>query len=78
MINQIVEILKEIIEDTDDIDLETVNLLEEGLLDSIKIVELVDRLEDAFGVKISPMDLDSKNFESVMAIETLINKMNVS
>lgn len=74
MTNQIIEILKEIIEDADGVSWETVNFIEEELLDSIKMVELVDHLESVFAVKISPMDLETKNFESILAIEQLIKK----
>lgn len=74
MSDQIIEILKGIIEDTDDEYWNTANLLEEGKMDSIKIVELVDKLETAFSVSISPMELEAKNFESVEAIEHLIER----
>ena len=78
MADQIIEILKGTIQYTDDINWEIVNLLEEELLDSIQMVELVDKLESAFSVRISPMDLETQNFESVKAIEQLIMKNKAS
>lgn len=78
MADQIIEILKGTIQYTDDINWEIVNLLEEELLDSIQMVELVDKLESAFAVRISPMDLETQNFESVKAIEQLIMKNKAS
>ena len=78
MADQIIEILKGTIQYTDDINWEIVNLLEEELLDSIQMVELVDKLESAFAVRISPMDLETQNFESVKAIEQLIMKKTFS
>lgn len=77
MTKQIVEILKYIVNGIDNIDWNEINLLEEEIIDSIKIVELVEKLEEVYNIRISPMDLESKNFESVGAIECLIQK-NIS
>ena len=50
------------------------NLFDEGILDSYGVMNIVMGLEDAFGIKIDLMDLDTKNFETVDAIVELVEK----
>ncbi len=59
------------------IDLNT-PLLESGLLDSIRIVNLVDFLELKFGVKVNDEDLVAENFESVQTVLGLIDLRSAS
>ena len=53
---------------------EGVNFIEEGMLDSFDLVNLVDELDSTFGISIDGVDIVSKNFESVDAIEKLLIK----
>ena len=53
---------------------ESTDFIEDGLLDSFEIVELVSALEDAFEIEISGRDIIPENFVSVEAIEELIEK----
>jgi acyl carrier protein len=51
----------------------TDNLLEQGLIDSIKLIKIVNFIETEFGFKVKPEDMIIENFESVNAIVTYIN-----
>jgi acyl carrier protein len=51
-----------------------VNLVKDGYLDSLDIIKLVTQLEAEFGVSISGGDIDPGNFETISAIERLIEK----
>lgn len=69
---EILEILKELKED---VDFESSkDFIEDGLLDSFEIVELVSALEDAFEIEISGRDIVPENFVSVEAIEEMVDK----
>ena len=47
-------------------------LLEEGLLTSLQVVELVTRLEQGTGVVLSDQDVTPENFATLAAMETLV------
>lgn len=51
------------------------NLIEEEVLDSFDIVNLVTRINDEFDVEITPADLIPSNFESAETIYNLILKL---
>ncbi|MFR3329458.1 MAG: phosphopantetheine-binding protein [Odoribacter splanchnicus] len=51
-----------------------INFIEEGMLDSFDIVSLVDAIDEKLGVVISGLDILPENFESLVAIENVINK----
>lgn len=51
-----------------------VNFIEEGMLDSFDLVNLVTDLESKFGVVIDGMDIVPENFSSLDAIEALVIK----
>jgi len=50
------------------------NFLEDGLLESMDIIELVSRLENTFGIEFDIMDMVPENFCNLEAIERLVNK----
>lgn len=59
----------------DDVDFESsTDFIEDGLLDSFDIVNLVGELEDAFDIEIRGIDIVPENFESIETIEALIEK----
>ena len=72
IIMDVLEILRNLKEDADFE--ESTDFIEDGLLDSFEIVELVSALEDAFEIEISGRDIIPENFVSVEAIEELIEK----
>ncbi len=51
------------------------NLVSDGILESFDIVTLISLLNNKFGVFITVTDLVPENFESVEAMEQLINKL---
>ena len=70
MKKQIIEILSEI---CPGIDFETETaLIDDGLIDSLDIVAVVTELMEAFDVELGVDDLTPQNFNSVEAIEELI------
>lgn len=59
----------------DDVDFESsTDFIEDGLLDSFDIVNLVGELEDAFDIEIRGIDIVPENFESIETIEALVEK----
>ena len=70
MKKQIIEILSEI---CPGIDFETETaLIDDGLIDALDIVAVVTELMEAFDVELGVDDLTPENFNSVEAIEELI------
>ena len=52
----------------------TMSLLDDGILDSLEVIELVDRISAEFGIVIEPDDIDPDNFETAEKIWELIEK----
>lgn len=50
-------------------------LIDNGVLDSFDIISLVSELNDAFGISISPADLDPENFNSAANMWKLIESL---
>lgn len=71
----IIEILTEIRPEFDFT--ESVDLIEEGMLDSFDIVSLVSTLDERFHISISGLDILPENFSSVEKIEELLKKNGV-
>lgn len=51
------------------------NLIEDEILDSFDIVNLVSQIDNEFDVKITPADLLPENFKSASTIYELIKKL---
>ena len=62
----------EFVADGSDIDLDTANLLEEEVIDSLGIFALVGFIEDRFGVTVEPEEVNLENFETVAAVTRLV------
>lgn len=73
MKEKIIAILSELRPEFDFSD-DTLDFVEEGMLDSFDIVSLVDSIEETFGVAISGMDVLPENFNSVDAIIATIER----
>lgn len=56
---------------------EDVNFIEEGMLDSFDVVNLVDELDSTYGISIDGVDIIPENFVSVEAIMNLLQKNGV-
>mgnify|MGYP002623437435 CR=1 FL=1 len=65
----LIQIRKEIEPHLDETDLVT-----NGLIDSLDIMNLIMKLEETFDIEIDPEDVVAENFDSVAAIIALINK----
>ena len=72
MREKIIEILKENRPDIDDI--ENVELVAEGLLDSFDIVTLVAEFDEAFGISIDGADITPTSFNTVDSIAEMLKK----
>ena len=69
---EILEILKEIKPEADFENCD--DFIASSLLDSYEIVELVEALEDNFGVFIDGMEILPENFKSVDTIKALVER----
>lgn len=56
---------------------EKVDFIEEGMLDSFDVINLVSALDERFGISIDGVDILPENFSSVKAIEKLLKKNGV-
>ena len=73
MRDKILEILTEV---RPDIDFESETELVSGnILESFDIVQIVAELDDEFDIEISPKDLTADNFNSLDALEELIERL---
>jgi acyl carrier protein len=73
MKEQIIKILTELRPEFD-FTIEGVNFIEEGMLDSFDMVNLVNDLDSTFGISIDGVDILPENFGTVDAIEQLLKK----
>lgn len=73
MREQIINILTELRPEFD-FTQEGVNFIEEGMLDSFDMVNLVSDLDSTFGISIDGVDILPENFSTVDAIEQLLKK----
>jgi len=49
------------------------SLLESGIIDSVKMLELIAFIEKTYGIKVSEEDLFPENFDTLKAIESFIS-----
>ncbi len=54
------------------------DLLDEGLLDSLLLVDLIFRLEERYGVRLGGNQVSPGNFRSVKAIADLVQKQDAA
>lgn len=73
MKEKIIKILTDLRPEFDFTD-ESLNFIEEGMLDSFDIVSLVDALDTEFNIVIDGTDIIPENFASVKSVEDLVNK----
>lgn len=48
------------------------NLIDDGMLDSIELFEIIIAIEDEFSIKIDPDQIDPNNFQSVETMWRMI------
>ena len=51
------------------------DLIDNHILDSLKIVQLVGTLNDEFDIEITPIDIVPENFKTVNAIYEMIKRL---
>jgi acyl carrier protein len=73
MREQIIKILTELRPEFD-FNQEGVDFIEEGMLDSFDMVNLVSELDATYGISIDGVDILPENFATVDAIENLLKK----
>lgn len=72
--DKLLEILGEL---KDDVDFTKEKaLIDDGLLDSFDIVQLVGQLNDAFDVEIGAADIIPDNFNSAASMQALIDRLS--
>jgi acyl carrier protein len=55
-------------------DVLTIDLYQQGIVDSVGILELVSFLEEQYNVAFQPEDLDAANFRNIGQIMKLLNQ----
>lgn len=53
----------------------TIDLVDDGVLDSIDIVSIITEIESVFGIEINPDEIDPDNFQSASAMLKMIEKV---
>ncbi|NCN28593.1 acyl carrier protein [bacterium] len=71
--DKVLQLFQSFIKSSAEIDFET-KLIEEGIVDSLTMVEFVDQLEQSFEIEFEAEDLTNEAFSSVSSIAALINK----
>lgn len=51
------------------------NLIDNAILDSFDIVQLISQLNDAFDIEITPADIIPENFNSAESLWAMIQKL---
>jgi acyl carrier protein len=68
--------LEEFILELGSVEKETIDpdedLLEQGLIDSLAIVQIIAYIEDSFGVSLGPNDVVPENFATINALAGLV------
>ncbi|MDD6797034.1 MAG: acyl carrier protein [Bacteroides sp.] len=71
--DELLDILTEV---NADVDFETCDtLIDDGILDSFDIVNIVGELNDAFDIEITPADIVPENFNSAEAMWDMIKRL---
>ncbi|MCM1992627.1 acyl carrier protein [Oceanirhabdus seepicola] len=73
---EIMKVIKGFIEEINeyiDIEIDT-QLIDEGILDSLGIMVLINEIEDYYGIEILSKDIQSENFKNLVTIESLVKR----
>ncbi len=70
--DKLLELLKRV---DPEVDFENaVDLVDEGILDSIDIVTIITEIEEEYGIEIDPDDIDPDNFQSASSILKMVEE----
>lgn len=73
--NDVEKLLGELSQIRDDVDFENEkNLVDDGLIDSLDLTQIIAALDDAFDVRISAGEIEPENFNSAEAMLALVHK----
>lgn len=72
MKDQIIDILSEI---SDDLDTACTTLIDDGILSSLDIIQLIGALNDEFDISIPATEIVPKNFNSVDAMVAMVERL---
>ena len=73
MKDQIIDILSEIV---DDVDVDTcTTLIDDGILSSLDIIQLIGALNDEFDISIPATEIVPANFNSVDAMTAMVERL---
>ena len=73
MKDQIIDILSEIV---DDVDFDTcTTLIDDGILSSLDIIQLIGALNDEFDISIPATEIIPQNFNSVDAMTAMVERL---
>lgn len=78
MLDKVLDIFEDVTgtdEIREDLDLD---LFEAGLLDSLGIIEVLLKIEDVFGIKLQPTDLERKDMATVNNLVSFLQGLNVT
>lgn len=77
MEEKVLKILIDVIGNDDIIEEKDIDLFEAGLLDSLGIIEVLLKIEEVFGLRLQPTDLEKKDMSTVNnLVEFLDSKLN--
>ncbi len=76
MLEKITDIICQINPDVDYAEEKT--LIDDGIIDSLELMELISELEGAFDIEIGMEELVPEHFNSVEAIENMIRRLQES
>lgn len=57
-----------------DVDVDSINYVEEGYMDSIGLVQFIGELEDEFGIEFTDEELESESFQVVGSLISMIER----
>lgn len=63
-----------ILQDVNESIVDGANLIDEGIVDSFEVVNIVAELEEAFDIEIDAEDVVAENFETVDSITAMVEK----
>lgn len=78
MLDKVLDIFEEVTgtdEIREDLDLD---LFEAGLLDSLGIIEVLLKIEDVFGIKLQPTDLERKDMATANNLVNFLQGLNIT
>ncbi|MEE8814861.1 MAG: phosphopantetheine-binding protein [Lachnospiraceae bacterium] len=71
--DELLEILQDV---TDEVDFKTEeHLIDDGLLNSFDILQIISALDDAYGISIPASEIVPANFNSAKAMLALVNRL---